>query len=713
VKDRVKNFAVDEFGSKVRRFKSKHNRLMAYRGLEGWLEKRKRLGFWQKRYFRVLAHNHPETGKLITQLAYFETNTSLEPKGFIDLRFVQHVDLLDKKKRTFAVRMLKAAGPNVKSVYTLRGVTPEVASHWLSFFRPFSHVLSPVDTIQRSALVCTLKDAQIRSLAKLLKPKVFKKGKWIIRRGEKLDHFYLLEIGAVGIYTGSIPQEKFYWNLLPVSFFGESMLTDAKAVAMNNFRAEEDCQCLKISLKDWESYIKDHPTVRAQLRVLFESTVNRSIESVSFLKGLKPAAFALIKAGLHFEVLEEGEELFFEGDPGDKFYIVQSGTLRIVRHNPRTEEEILLTEVTKGAVFGEISLMLPNIPRTATIMAKSRSILISLDERTFKAFVKVAGLDMDSVMRERIVGTFHQYNIPFFDAIRQSSFRQLALSCRVQCFEADEIIFREGEQGTQFYIIYLGEVSVSVGGKPLIRLGQGKYFGEVAIVIDDMSRTATVRTTKRTVLLAMSRKDFRGFFADRPEALADVELKIAGRKCQIRSIIYHPKGIELFTQYLKSQYAEESIEFWHEARAYRKWAKALDLSDERDQKKVNEKAAQLMERFIRPGCDRQVNISASMAKRVMKEVEGSNASASTFVESEGEVISLISKDKLGPFKFSPEFKELMKIVGGYQIDASVRKKLRGGSGELKQETVDVINKRAAAAAAAAASKGDSKSPTKP
>eukprot|EP00466_Bigelowiella_natans_P013659 jgi/Bigna1/79554/fgenesh1_pg.63_\ len=239
VKDRVKNFAVDEFGSKVRRFKSKHNRLMAYRGLEGWLEKRKRLGFWQKRYFRVLAHNHPETGKLITQLAYFETNTSLEPKGFIDLRFVQHVDLLDKKKRTFAVRMLKAAGPNVKSVYTLRGVTPEVASHWLSFFRPFSHVLSPVDTIQRSALVCTLKDAQIRSLAKLLKPKVFKKGKWIIRRGEKLDHFYLLEIGAVGIYTGSIPQEKFYWNLLPVSFFGESMLTDAKAVAMNNFRAEE------------------------------------------------------------------------------------------------------------------------------------------------------------------------------------------------------------------------------------------------------------------------------------------------------------------------------------------------------------------------------------------------------------------------------------------------------------------------------------------
>eukprot|EP00954_Amorphochlora_amoebiformis_P000565 44785-Amorphochlora_amoeboformis.AAC.1 len=177
----------------------------------------------------------------------------------------------------------------------------------------------------------------------------------------------------------------------------------------------------------------------------------------------------------------------------------------------------------------------------------------------------------------------------------------------------------------------------------------------------------------------MSKVDFRGFFEDRPEALADVELKIAGKKCQIRSIMYHPKGVEFFTNYLKKQYAEESMEFWHEVRAYRKWAMQIDLVD---QKAIQKKAEEIMNKYIKEGSERQVNISSKMAKEIIKEVEANNASPLTFVDSEKEVITLLSRDKLGSFKQSEEFRKLMAKVGGYQVNAKTKAKggkKRGGS----------------------------------
>jgi len=63
-------------------------------------------------------------------------------------------------------------------------------------------------------------------------------------------------------------------------------------------------------------------------------------------------------------------------------------------------------------------------------------------------------------------------------------------------------------------------------------------------------------------------------------------------------------------------------------------------------------------------------------------VEGGAATCETFVEAEGEVITLMSRDKLGRFKQSKEFEELMQQVGGYEVNARLRfkgGKKRGGS----------------------------------
>jgi len=694
---RMKHLEEDPYSStprkKVFRFMATHSRKEDARKIEGWLEKRSdKLGLWKKRYFRYLEDK--EEGGF---LAYFESMASTTVKGKVPVEQIDTVEYYERGRhgRAFAIR-LSGDQKTKNRDFILRAPTPEIANAWLESLKPFQTTLTNHDVVERSALVLVFNEKMARSFAKLLTEKEVAKGMWVCRRGEKCETFYLLKEGKLGIYiksrkenatnSSSREQESFYGSMNPISFFGENVfITDKNRMPMHktSIRALEKSKILCLSPKDKEAFLKQYSEVKGQLHVLLQSGIDKRISQVSFLADLKPSDLVKLKLGLHYTHLRPGQVLFYEGDPGMEFFIVYAGELKIVHFDAKTGEEIVLKKVNKAECFGEISLMLPGIPRTATVIANTPTLLLSLHRETFHSFLKITNLDISVIMRERIVNTFKKFHIPFFEAIPQKHFHQLALECKVESFGPEEVIFQEGDPGNKFYIISFGEVAVNVDKKRVALLKQGSYFGEIALVVEDTPRTATCITTRQTVLLSMSKDSFRGFFADRPEALADVELKIAQKKCQIRSIIYHPKGIELFTKFLEEQYAEESIEFWHEVRAYRKWAQTLEASDyPPDLKRVQDRAQELVEKYIREGSKRQVNISSVMAKAVIEEVEAGKATASTFAETEGEVITLLSRDKLGNFKQSAEFRKLMQTVGGYEVAASTRAKggrKRGGS----------------------------------
>lgn len=74
--------------------------------------------------------------------------------------------------------------------------------------------------------------------------------------------------------------------------------------------------------------------------------------------------------------LEASEMLFREGDPGDAFYIVLSGSVEIFLEKLNKH----LTTLSSGQFFGELSLML-GIPRTASARALEDTILFALDHK--------------------------------------------------------------------------------------------------------------------------------------------------------------------------------------------------------------------------------------------------------------------------------------------------------------------------------------------
>jgi MFS family permease len=78
--------------------------------------------------------------------------------------------------------------------------------------------------------------------------------------------------------------------------------------------------------------------------------------------------------------LASGEVLFRQGDVGDRFYIVADGEVEIVIDGR------VVRETGPGGYFGEISL-LRDVPRTATVRAKSDVELFALDRDDFIAAV--------------------------------------------------------------------------------------------------------------------------------------------------------------------------------------------------------------------------------------------------------------------------------------------------------------------------------------
>jgi cyclic nucleotide-binding protein/MFS transporter len=75
-----------------------------------------------------------------------------------------------------------------------------------------------------------------------------------------------------------------------------------------------------------------------------------------------------------------GQEVITEGEPGDRFYVVDSGRVRA------TYQGRLLSEAGPGEPFGEIAL-LRDVRRTATVTALEATVLWALDRDPFLAAV--------------------------------------------------------------------------------------------------------------------------------------------------------------------------------------------------------------------------------------------------------------------------------------------------------------------------------------
>mmetsp|Transcript_20626 Transcript_20626/g.30862 ORF Transcript_20626/g.30862 Transcript_20626/m.30862 type:complete len:1014 (-) Transcript_20626:229-3270(-) len=667
-------------------------RVSDLRTMEGWMEKKSRMGMWSMRFFRIIPG---ETEKLSDVIAYYEDCVSIKHKGTIPLNTLETVQMYGKSGKVFSISV-----KNSKKIYYIRCSRAEQTTRWVNALQEFSQIFSPEDTLLRSRLALIFSRKMVHQLVKLMTTVHVKKGEWICKKGDIIDTLFVLKEGDIGLYINiqetmkkdgktikKEGKEQYYYSQTPVSTFGEQVLFPNLGIYQwgASRRANEDCVLLKLTSAAASKYIKSQirnrrdknsvQIVREVWRDILRARVDLIVKKLPLFRDLNIQQKNILKLGLQCRPLTKGQTLFYEGDPARELYIVFKGKLAQIQYSHQKKEEVILKKFRSGNAFGEVALMLSGVPQTTRVTAMEPTVMLTLPAETFKKFMELNKLDLSIMARAKLVNLFQEAKIPMFEGIPKSKFMDLARVCKIETYKSGDIIFKQGDVGQRFYMISHGSAVITVDGKDLAVVEKGGYFGEISIVLPDTARTATVTAQKRCVILSLDKEGFQTFFAGRPHALAEVELKIAGRRCQMRSVLYHKKGIELFQLYLEKHLAEETVIFWRAARAFRKLAKRRPNRTQ----EIRERAIELLHNFIGSEAKTQLNISSRMSDTILEDFKKENITPALFAVAEEEAVNMMARDKLRGFCNSGFFDQLMQAVGGgYNLNLQRKVDKKGG-----------------------------------
>lgn len=102
--------------------------------------------------------------------------------------------------------------------------------------------------------------------------------------------------------------------------------------------------------------------------------------------------------------------------------------------------------------------------------------------------------------------------VPLFQGLPRTDLEEIAQLVKARELGADEFLFREGDAGDKFYVVYSGAVEIlkerPLGDHERLAVRRaGDAFGEMAL-LNDAPRSASVRAVEDTRLLSVSREDF-------------------------------------------------------------------------------------------------------------------------------------------------------------------------------------------------------------
>ncbi|MBI4376243.1 MAG: cyclic nucleotide-binding domain-containing protein [Elusimicrobia bacterium] len=124
--------------------------------------------------------------------------------------------------------------------------------------------------------------------------------------------------------------------------------------------------------------------------------------------------------------------------------------------------------------------------------------------------------------------------VDFFQPLKVGQIDQILPYVMLFEYDQGETVFKQGDPGDAFFIVYTGKVGVKVktgflGFSKLIKtLGPGEFFGEMALLGGER-RAASVQCLEPTRLFALAAVDFQFVLNENPAAASEIA-RIASRR---------------------------------------------------------------------------------------------------------------------------------------------------------------------------------------
>jgi len=299
---------------------------------------------------------------------------------------------------TFGELALMYNSPRAASI-----LCKSAGSCWALDRNTFRHILmaaakQAMDTtaqfLQAVPLLSSLTDEQREALGEVLEVLEFGPKETIVREGEDADALYLIKAGEVVAYKAEEgkPLGRELGRMRQLEFFGESSLETTGERRQATVVSAAKVTMLKLTRTNFTELF-------GELRDVIKFNFNQKVlGSMRIFKDLTEPEKATLIDALVEEQFAEGAKIIVQGTPGDSFYIIKTGSVKVTRMDEQGEEKVIKDKLGPSDYFGEMAL-LKDEPRMATISATSATVCMKLDRKTFSALL--GGQDLLAREQER------------------------------------------------------------------------------------------------------------------------------------------------------------------------------------------------------------------------------------------------------------------------------------------------------------------------
>lgn len=335
-------------------------------------------------------------------------------------------------------------------------------------------------SIEENFFLATLDNFEKRLLLQGMEIITISPGENIITEGEVGDYFYIIETGKLSVLVNGTHMG----YLTDGKSFGELALMHNTPRAAT-IRAETMATLFSLDRDTFRFTVAHGQNDRT-------TAIKAALKQVPILEGLTDEQIDKLTDTIEIVNYEAGEQIIKKGSEGNVFYMIKQGSVAVknVGAGSQFNDQIL----KEGDYFGERAL-LTGEPRAANIFAESKVSLMALGREEFHRLLGPLKDLLDMNMSMRVLSS-----VKLFEKLTKSEREKVCTSFVLESFDVDVSIVTEGEKGSKFYILKEGTAKVVAGGVKLCDLEQGTYFGEMALLDDEVRKASVIAITKVIII---------------------------------------------------------------------------------------------------------------------------------------------------------------------------------------------------------------------
>jgi len=197
-----------------------------------------------------------------------------------------------------------------------------------------------------------------------------------------------------------------------------------------------------------------------------------------------------------------GSVIIQKGDRAEAFFVIHKGELEVTRRNDDGE---VTTEILKaGETYGEMSLLY-NKPQDELVAARTDTSGWVLTKNTYRGILARSSNESSTSIRDLLA------SMSIMQTLREEQLNKLAdVAVEIQ-YKHGQTIVKKGEEGKICYGIMSGTVRITDidGDVPDVTLGDGQYFGELALITRTPRSATAIADSEVVKLVAISTDDTR------------------------------------------------------------------------------------------------------------------------------------------------------------------------------------------------------------